>query len=75
MNNDSLNDILSGLSSGKNSNGAAKKQDSSALLNALSPADRKKIEGILNNPEQLNKILSSQRAQELMKKFGGTKNE
>lgn len=43
------------------------------LLNSLSPADKQRIEAVLQNKEATQKLLSTPQAQALMKKFGGGK--
>ncbi|MCH3973102.1 MAG: hypothetical protein LKE53_10150 [Oscillospiraceae bacterium] len=43
------------------------------LLDSLSPADRQKIDNVLNSKETTEKLLSTPQAKELMKKFGGGK--
>ena len=48
--------------------------DTSALLSGLSAQDKEKLATILNDKEQLKKVLASPQAQLLMKLFGGGKN-
>ncbi len=43
------------------------------LLNSLSSSDKQKVSQVLSNPEMTKKVLSSQKAQELLKKFFGEK--
>lgn len=52
----------------------AAKNDINALLNSLSPKDKEKLQSILNNSEMTRKLLSSEKARELFKKFNGEKN-
>ncbi len=49
----------------------AQKGDTSSLLDALSPEDRKKVTDALNNKEKLREVLSSDTAQKLLKMLGG----
>jgi hypothetical protein len=44
-----------------------------SLINQLSPDDRQKLEGILSDKTQAQKILSTPQAQELLQKFMGGK--
>lgn len=53
---------------------AAKRGDTKAVLQGLNESDRKKIEEALSDKEKLKKILSSDAAQNLIKKLGGNKN-
>ena len=48
-------------------------KDSGKLLNSLSESDREKVTNVLNDPEKTREILSSPKAQELLKKFLGEK--
>ncbi len=43
------------------------------LLEKLSENDRQKISGVLSDPQKTKEILSSPKAQELLKKFFGEK--
>ena len=43
------------------------------LLNSLSPADKQRVEAVLQNQEATQKLLSTPQAKALMKKFGGGK--
>ena len=43
------------------------------ILNKLSNADKQRVSEILEDPQKTREILSSQKAQELMKKFFGEK--
>lgn len=51
----------------------AKDSDGRNLLNSLSNGDKEKVSKVLNDPEMTKKILSSERAQELLRKFFGEK--
>mgnify|MGYP003410667680 FL=1 len=51
----------------------AKDSDGRNLLNSLSKGDKEKVSKVLNDPEMTKKILSSERAQELLRKFFGEK--
>ena len=53
---------------------AKKTGDASALINSLSADDKEKLNTILNDKEQLSKVLKSSQAQMLLKLFGGGKN-
>ena len=53
---------------------AARRGDKDAVLQNLKEDDRKKIEEVLADKDKLNKILSSDAAQKLMKILGGKKN-
>lgn len=55
----------------KNSINKAKSGDTSALLDSLSPSDRKKVTEALNDKEKLREVLSSDAAQKLLKLLGG----
>ncbi|NLG92157.1 hypothetical protein [Caproiciproducens galactitolivorans] len=44
-----------------------------SLLKQLSPEDKKKLDSILSDKTQVEKILSTPQAQEMMKKFKGGK--
>lgn len=48
--------------------------DVSSLVNNLSTEDKQKLNNILNDKEQLSKVLKSPQAQMLLKLFGGGKN-
>ena len=39
------------------------------LLKSLNPAQAERLQGVLNNPQELNKILSSPQAAALLKKL------
>lgn len=43
------------------------------LLNQLSPKDKEKVSKVLSDPELTKKILSSDKAKELLKNFFGEK--
>ena len=45
--------------------------DAQSLVNNLSAKDKEKLNSILNNKEQLEKVLKSPQAQMLLKMFGG----
>ena len=53
---------------------AARRGDKDSVLQNLKEDDRKKIEEVLADKDKLNKILSSDAAQKLMKILGGKKN-
>ena len=61
--------------SGKNidseSINAAMNGDGSALLQKLDSADRAKVENLLNDKQALQKLLSSDAAQQLLKQLSG----
>ncbi len=50
---------------------ATKSGDASSLVKNLSEKDKEKLNNILNNKEQLEKVLKSPQAQMLLKMFGG----
>lgn len=58
----------------KNTIDAAQRGDTKAILQNLNDKDRQKIEAVLADKEKLNKILSSDTAQRLMKILGGKQN-
>ena len=47
----------------------AEKSHGKNILNNLSESDKQKVTQVLNDPEMTKKILSSQKAQDLLKKF------
>ncbi|MBQ9937749.1 MAG: hypothetical protein IJO86_05435 [Oscillospiraceae bacterium] len=51
----------------------AEKNGGKELLNKLSNDDKEKINSILNDPQKTKEILSSQKAQALLKAFFGDK--
>lgn len=53
---------------------AQKSGDVSALVDNLSTEDKQKLNNLLNDKEQLSKVLKSPQAQMLLKLFGGGKN-
>lgn len=53
---------------------AKKSGDVSSLVNNLSNEDKQRLNNILNDKEQLEKVLKSPQAQMLLKLFGGGKN-
>lgn len=56
-------------------NNAAETGDATPLINSLSEKDRRKLNNILDNKEELEKILKSPQAQTIFKLFGkGGKN-
>ena len=75
--NDEFNNILkqSGGKINRETLEKAKKSgDVSSLVNNLSSDDKQKLNNILNDKEQLEKVLKSPQAQMLLKLFGGGKN-
>jgi len=73
-NNDELINIASEkLGIDKDKIKEAKNSDGKNLLNSLSKSDKEKVSKVLNDPEMTKKLLSSDRAQELLKKFFGEK--
>ena len=77
MNNSELNKIIN-QSGGKIDRDTLEKAknsgDVSSLVNNLSAEDKQKLNNILNDKEQLEKVLKSPQAQMLLKLFGGGKN-
>ena len=74
MNNDKLFDLASkrlGIKRDEIENATGK--DGGKILNSLSQSDREKVAGVLSDPEKTREILSSPKAQELLKKFLGEK--
>ena len=65
LNSDNINDILK--KAGKNPDDGEIKQ---RLLASLSPKDREKLNNMLNDRAELERLLSTPKAKELMKKFG-----
>lgn len=57
-------------------NGAVNRKDVSSLLGSLSPEDRKKLNSVLSNKENLAAALNSSEARSLLKNFlkGGGQN-
>lgn len=57
-------------------NGAVNRKDVSSLLGSLSPEDRKKLNSVLSNKENLAAALNSREARSLLKNFlkGGGQN-
>lgn len=53
---------------------AADKNDVNALLNSLNDKDKAKLQSILDDPETMKKMLSSEKAQALFRKLTGEKN-
>lgn len=53
---------------------AAKSGDASALIGNLSSKDKEKLNQILQDKSELEKVLKSPQAQMLLKMFGGGKN-
>lgn len=53
---------------------AAASGDATNLVNSLSDKDKEKLNNILNDKEQLEKVLKSPQAKMLFKMFGGGKN-
>ena len=79
MNNQNNNiDNVINASGGKLDRNALEKArqsgDASSLVNSLSTEDKQKLNDILNNKEQLEKVLKSPQAKMLLKLFGGGKN-
>lgn len=79
MNNQNNNiDNIINASGGKLDRNALEKArqsgDASSLVNSLSTEDKQKLNDILNNKEQLEKVLKSPQAKMLLKLFGGGKN-
>lgn len=79
MNNQNNNiDNIINASGGKLDRNALEKVrqsgDASSLVNSLSTEDKQKLNDILNNKEQLEKVLKSPQAKMLLKLFGGGKN-
>jgi len=73
-NNDKLFDLASkrlGVSRDQLKDAANK--DGGKLLESLSESDREKVANVLGDPEKTRQILSSPKAQELLKKFLGEK--
>ncbi len=73
-NNDELINIASeklGIDKDKIKN--AKNSDGKNLLNSLSKSDKEKVSRVLSDPEMTKKVLSSDKAQELLRKFFGEK--
>lgn len=74
LNNDELINMASqtlGIDKDKIEN--AKGSDGKNLLNSLSKSDKEKVSKVLSDPEMTKKVLSSERAQELLRKFFGEK--
>ena len=73
MNNQSdINKILNGGKIDRDAIEKAKQSgDVSSLVNNLSCQDKEKLNSILNDKEQLEKVLKSPQAQLLLKMFGG----
>ena len=65
LNSDNINDMLK--KAGKNPDDGEIKQ---RLLASLSPKDREKLNNMLNDRAELERLLSTPKAKELMKKFG-----
>ncbi len=65
LNSDNINDILK--KAGKNPDDGEIKQ---RLLASLSPKDREKLNNMLSDRAELERLLSTPKAKELMKKFG-----
>ena len=53
---------------------AAKTGNTDALLGSLSTSDKQKLNDILNNKQELEKVLKSPQARLLFKMLGGEKN-
>lgn len=47
----------------------ARNKNIQSLMNRLSAEDQKKVQSILQNPEETKKILSNPKVQELLRKF------
>lgn len=72
--NDKLFDLASkrlGIDRDQIKNAASR--DGGRLLNSLSESDREKVTSVLSDPQKTREILSSPKAQELLKKFLGEK--
>ena len=72
-NQEQINRIINNLTQKINSNQAnsiPKEKDVSDLLRGLNKSQADRIKRILSNPEATRKILESEQAQELLKKFG-----
>lgn len=73
-NNDKLFDLASKrLGVSRDQLKEAANKDGGKLLYSLSESDREKVTSVLSDPEKTREILSSPKAQELLKKFLGDK--
>ncbi|MDD5796204.1 MAG: hypothetical protein PUD24_04635 [Oscillospiraceae bacterium] len=72
-NQEQINRIINNLTQKINSNQAnsiPKEKDVNDLLRGLNKSQADRVKRILSNPEATRKILESEQAQELLKKFG-----
>ena len=70
MSNNNFDEIIKGIKSKKSD-----KETQDYLMNNLTPNQNKKLKEVLSDKETLKKLLSTPKAQELLKKFTEGKND